>query len=95
MSRQWASAVNPLARGHVPAPIRVTQRRCEATETISYAFLAIASGPSSEREIILEKELTVIGRGAHVDIPIDEASASREHAAIVRDGGFFSLRDLG
>lgn len=41
------------------------------------------------------KDRFVIGRGRHCDLVIDSAKVSREHAAIVRDGGGWAIEDLG
>lgn len=41
------------------------------------------------------KERFVIGRGRHCDLVIDSTKVSREHAAVVREGGEWILEDLG
>lgn len=43
----------------------------------------------------IAKERFVIGRGKHCDFVINSGKVSREHAAIVREGGEFFVEDLG
>ncbi len=41
------------------------------------------------------KDRFLVGRGKHCDLVIDSAKVSREHAAIVREGGEYFIEDLG
>lgn len=59
------------------------------------AYLVITSGPRREAEFVLNHEETTIGRDPAADVTIDEPSASRRHAVIVRRRAGFYLRDLG
>ena len=59
------------------------------------ACIVITSGPRREAEFVLRGEETVIGRDPAADVTIDEPSASRRHAVIVRRRGGYHLRDLG
>jgi pSer/pThr/pTyr-binding forkhead associated (FHA) protein len=59
------------------------------------ACLVITNGPRREKEFVLRGEETVIGRDPSADVAIDEPSASRRHALIVRRRDGFYLRDLG
>jgi len=61
----------------------------------SEACLVITSGPRREAEFVLGRDETIIGRDPAADIPIEEPSASRRHAVIVRGSDGFYLRDLG
>ena len=45
--------------------------------------------------LAVAKDRFVIGRGRHCDLVIDSAKVSREHAAIVREDGGWSIEDLG
>jgi hypothetical protein len=66
---------------------------------------ASAPGPTGEARLYLVSEGVevgqiakprfVIGRGKHCDLVIDGPKISREHAAIVRDGGAWYIEDLG
>lgn len=46
-------------------------------------------------EVPVEKERFVIGRGRHCDLVIDSGKVSREHAAVVREDGGWTIEDLG
>lgn len=59
------------------------------------AYLVIARGNGKGQEFPLSRELTLIGRDPEADITIDDEAASRRHAAVVRSGTRFQLRDLG
>ncbi len=43
----------------------------------------------------IAKDRFLIGRGKHCDLVINSGKVSREHAAIVREGGEFFIEDLG
>ncbi|HEU5033753.1 MAG TPA: FHA domain-containing protein [Mycobacteriales bacterium] len=43
----------------------------------------------------LTKEVTTVGRGEGIDIPLDDASVSRLHAELVRRGPHVYVADLG
>ena len=43
----------------------------------------------------VDKDRFVIGRGKHCDLVIDSGKVSREHAAVVREGGTYFIEDLG
>jgi FHA domain-containing protein len=45
--------------------------------------------------LAVAKDRFVIGRGRHCDLVIDSPKVSREHAAIVREDGGWSIEDLG
>jgi pSer/pThr/pTyr-binding forkhead associated (FHA) protein len=59
------------------------------------ACVVITTGTRREAEFVLRGEETTIGRDPAADVPIDEPSASRRHAVIVRGRDGFYLRDLG
>jgi diguanylate cyclase (GGDEF)-like protein len=61
----------------------------------SSAYLVVISGPSFGEMYKLKGERTVMGRGDRTDIRIIDDGVSREHAAIVREGGSLLLKDLG
>jgi hypothetical protein len=46
-------------------------------------------------EVPVAKERFVIGRGRHCDLVVDSAKVSREHAALVREPGGWTIEDLG
>jgi pSer/pThr/pTyr-binding forkhead associated (FHA) protein len=59
------------------------------------AMLVIAAGPLGGSEFLLEKERVTLGRGPGVDLPLDDASVSHQHAALELAGAGFRVRDLG
>jgi pSer/pThr/pTyr-binding forkhead associated (FHA) protein len=63
-----------------------------------------ASGPPlpplylifGNQKYIVDKDQFIIGRGAKSsDLPIRDGNISRKHAAIVRRGGAYYIKDLG
>lgn len=46
-------------------------------------------------EIVVAKDRFVIGRGRHCDLVVDSGKISREHAAVLREGGEWWIEDLG
>jgi len=46
-------------------------------------------------ETVVRADRFLIGRGRHCDLVVDSSKVSREHAAIVREGGSLVLQDLG
>jgi len=78
----------------------VAQARREEDRSIMPAsvrkqgYLAIASGPRKFAEFTLVGDVTTIGRGPQVDLVIEEPSASRQHAAVLRTPDGYCLKDL-
>ena len=77
-------------------------RRVESTEPEGvHAFLedhrasiTIIRGPAAGTEFELDGKRTIIGRSSKVEIQIDDASVSSEHAAFELDQHGFGIRDL-
>jgi len=65
------------------------------TRTADTARLIAVSGPCFGDVFLLDAEQLVIGREADNGITISDASLSRRHCAIVRDGTGWMVRDLG
>ena len=59
-----------------------------------HACLVTIYGEDLGKRIPLEKKTCSIGRSSKCDIQIDQESASRNHAEIIRRDGSFLLRDL-
>ena len=59
------------------------------------AAIVFASGPFGGTEVLLEKDRIILGRGAGVDVVLDDASVSNQHAALELAGEGFRIRDLG
>ncbi|MGI9458103.1 MAG: FHA domain-containing protein, partial [Aeoliella sp.] len=59
------------------------------------AYLQIVEGAEQGRRIDLPSDRSVIGRSSDCDVPLDVAAVSRQHAALVHDGGQYFVEDLG
>jgi serine phosphatase RsbU (regulator of sigma subunit) len=57
--------------------------------------LQIVNGPLTGRLYTLDQDVTIIGRNPECDVVLQPKSVSRKHAAIVRKGGGFILKDMG
>ncbi|HEY3391628.1 MAG TPA: SpoIIE family protein phosphatase [Lacipirellulaceae bacterium] len=58
------------------------------------AFLELVKGNSPGRRFDLDGELSIIGRSAECEFPLDVPAVSRRHAAILQDRGRFFVEDL-
>lgn len=63
--------------------------------TPSQAKLVITMQGEAEREVLLQSDRILVGRGEEADVRIDSVFISRYHALIVRDGNRDLLLDLG
>ena len=61
----------------------------------SSALLVVRKGPNLGARFLLDSETTVAGRHPKSEIFLDDVTVSRKHAAFVRDGEGFLVRDLG
>lgn len=59
------------------------------------ALLIVRRGPNTGARFLLDADLTVAGRHPEADIFLDDVTVSRKHAAFLRHGTSFSVRDLG
>ena len=59
------------------------------------ALLIVRKGPNLGARFLLDADSTVAGRHPKCEIFLDDVTVSRKHAAFVRDGEGFLLRDLG
>lgn len=59
------------------------------------ALLIVRRGPNAGARFLLDADVTVAGRHPEADIFLDDVTVSRKHAAFVRQGIRFSVRDLG
>ncbi|WP_129648313.1 AAA family ATPase [Peristeroidobacter agariperforans] len=82
------------------------RRRLRRESTVLEQVAALASSPSQaklvvtvqgepEREVSLNSDRVLVGRGEEADLRIDSVFISRYHALIVRDGNRDLLLDLG
>jgi pSer/pThr/pTyr-binding forkhead associated (FHA) protein len=61
----------------------------------SFAGLQILSGPSAGGYFSLDRDSTIISTRPDCEIMLQSEAVSRQHAAFVREGGGWVLRDLG
>ncbi|MEU5883824.1 FHA domain-containing protein [Spirillospora sp. NPDC047279] len=59
------------------------------------ALLVVKRGPNAGSRFLLDKERTSAGRHPESDIFLDDVTVSRRHAEFAREGGVFSVRDVG
>jgi pSer/pThr/pTyr-binding forkhead associated (FHA) protein len=59
------------------------------------AVLVILNGAARGMELEIDRARVTLGRGPGVDFAFDDATMSREHAALEFVGGGFRIRDLG
>ncbi|WP_439563885.1 FHA domain-containing protein [Microcella sp.] len=59
------------------------------------ALLIVRRGPTAGARFLLDADVTVAGRHPEADIFLDDVTVSRKHAAFLRQGTQFSVRDLG
>ncbi len=56
--------------------------------------LVVLRGIETGRMVLLESDVTIIGRGREAGFRYDDTGLSREHARIVRDGQHYFIEDL-
>jgi hypothetical protein len=59
------------------------------------ALLAVRRGPNAGSRFLLDSDLTLVGRHPDSDIFLDDVTVSRRHAEFYRQGGRFTVRDVG
>ncbi|GAB2543852.1 FHA domain-containing protein [Brachybacterium huguangmaarense] len=59
------------------------------------ALLIVRKGPNLGARFLLDAEKTIVGRHPKSEIFLDDVTVSRKHAAFLRDGDGFIVRDLG
>src|SRR5690606_39620681 len=59
------------------------------------ALLVVKRGPNAGSRFLLDKHRTSCGRHPESDIFLDDVTVSRRHAEFARQGGAFSVRDVG
>jgi pSer/pThr/pTyr-binding forkhead associated (FHA) protein len=73
---------------------KLERREAGATQS-QRASLVIVEGGVEGSEYELAKERCVVGRGPGVDLALDDAAMSRQHASVERTAGGHRVRDLG
>lgn len=59
------------------------------------ALLIVRKGPNLGARFLLDADRTMAGRHPKSDIFLDDVTVSRKHAAFIREGDQFLIRDLG
>ncbi|HEY2579962.1 MAG TPA: FHA domain-containing protein [Streptosporangiaceae bacterium] len=59
------------------------------------ALLVVKRGPNAGSRFLLDSDLTTAGRHPESDIFLDDVTVSRRHAEFYRQGGTFTVRDVG
>ena len=59
------------------------------------AKIVVVSGAAAGQEFLLDRQRLTLGRGPNVDVVLDDAAMSRQHAAIEYAGAGFRILDLG
>jgi hypothetical protein len=59
------------------------------------ALLVVRRGPNAGSRFLLDHDLTLVGRHPDSDIFLDDVTVSRRHAEFYRQGGRFTVRDVG
>ncbi|HEY2313324.1 MAG TPA: FHA domain-containing protein [Streptosporangiaceae bacterium] len=59
------------------------------------ALLSVRRGPNAGSRFLLDSDLTLVGRHPGSDIFLDDVTVSRRHAEFYRQGGRFTVRDVG
>src|SRR5207245_5195361 len=55
----------------------------------------VKRGPNAGSRFLLDSDLTEVGRRPDSDIFLDDVTVSRRHAEFYRQGGRFTVRDVG
>jgi len=59
------------------------------------ALLVIKGGPTAGSTVLIDQDLTRIGRSPDSDVFLNDVTVSRKHVEIQRDAGRFIVRDVG
>ncbi len=59
------------------------------------ALLVVRRGPNAGARFLLDHDVTTSGRHPDSDIFLDDVTVSRRHAEFHREGGTFTVRDVG
>jgi hypothetical protein len=67
----------------------------EALGIAGPALVVRSGGGMAGQSFQPDEGTTLIGRSPECDVFLDDVTVSRRHAELVRDGGTFTIRDLG
>ena len=82
-----------LSEAEPPAP----EKPVSGVESLpaGAALLVVKRGPNAGSRFLLDRAVTSAGRHPDSDIFLDDVTVSRRHAEFHRDGGTFTVRDVG
>jgi pSer/pThr/pTyr-binding forkhead associated (FHA) protein len=63
--------------------------------TEGQALLVVKRGPSAGSKILIDRDVTTVGRHPESDIFLDDVTVSRRHAEVRRKDGRFYVHDMG
>jgi pSer/pThr/pTyr-binding forkhead associated (FHA) protein len=99
---QSLDATSTMALGAIEEPSTdtadsVADSHARAVEALpaGSALLVVRRGPNAGSRFLLDENVTTAGRHPESDIFLDDVTVSRRHAEFRRDGGTFSVRDVG
>ena len=76
------------------APVQVDADAVQRLQP-DHALLVVRRGPNAGARFLLDQDVTTAGRHPDSDIFLDDVTVSRRHARVERDGGTFTIRDVG
>ena len=86
----WESAPEPEMADESAADAAAVEALPAGT-----ALLVVKRGPNAGSRFLLDNDLTTAGRHPESDIFLDDVTVSRRHAEFYREGGKFTVRDVG
>src|SRR3569832_1961860 len=95
--RDVTAALNLGARGEGPEgpETDVVPSRMSGSLPPGMALLVVRRGPNAGARFLLDHDVTNSGRHPDSDIFLDDVTVYRRHAEFHRDGGTFTVRDVG
>ena len=80
--------------GSADPPASLAEHSSALQSTPQQALLVVYNGASKGWEFTLRQNRTVVGRDPDADVTLHEESVSRRHAAVIKSGDRYFLRDL-
>jgi len=59
------------------------------------ALLVVKGGPTAGSTVLLDKDITRLGRSPDSDVFLNDITVSRRHAEVSREGSHFVIKDAG
>src|SRR3990172_863125 len=86
--------------GETTAMLAVTEHEAEDEAALAelepgQALLVVRRGPSAGTKFLLDQDVVAVGRHPESDIFLNDITVSRRHAEVRREGGTYSVVDLG